>query len=67
VLDCTAERFAQWVSVEVPGFSPDDSWFHLVPGRTRHVTLVGDGTRPRGALHALNGRCSGRVELEERP
>lgn len=67
VLDCTAERFAQWVSVEVPGFSPDDSWFHLVPGRTRHVTLVGDGTRPRGALHALTGRCSGRVELEERP
>ncbi|HLX87950.1 MAG TPA: hypothetical protein VKR22_05800, partial [Acidimicrobiales bacterium] len=39
-LGVTTRRLAQWVSVDVPGFRPDDSWFHLVPGRVRTVELA---------------------------
>ena len=34
MLEVTTRRFAQWVVVDVPGFRPDDSWFHLAPGAT---------------------------------
>jgi len=38
-LSVTTRRLAQWVVVEVPGFRPSDSWFHLAPGATRTLTL----------------------------
>jgi beta-mannosidase len=38
-LDLTADTFAPWVHVEVPGWLPSDDWFHLPPGTTRRVTL----------------------------
>ncbi len=43
-------RFAQSVAVEVEGFLPDDSWFHLPPGGTRTVRLTptGDARDVRG-------------------
>ena len=51
-------RFAQWVAIDLPGFVPSDSWFHLAPGAERTVTLQpagGDGP-PKGRVRALNGR-----------
>jgi beta-mannosidase len=43
-------RFAQSVAIEIDGFLPDDSWFHLAPGGTRIVRLTptGDARGPRG-------------------
>jgi beta-mannosidase len=51
------ERFAQWVRLDIPGFVPADSWFHLAPGTERVVGLAADvaGDRPpRGQVGALN-------------
>jgi len=55
-LEVTTQRFAQWVSVDVPGFRPDDSWFHLLPGGSRAVTLRPSGSAgvPRGHVRAVN-------------
>lgn len=61
VLEVSAQRLARWVSLDVPGFLPADSWFHLAPGAVRRVALQrlatggpGDGV-PRGSVQALNG------------
>lgn len=35
----TTKRLAQWVVVEVPGWRPEDSWFHLAPGTVRKIHL----------------------------
>jgi beta-mannosidase len=55
-LHVTTRRFAQWVSVNAPGYRPSDSWFHLPPGSERIVTLLdGDPAGPpRGRVRALN-------------
>jgi len=65
-LAVTTRRFAQWVVVEVPGFVPSDSWFHLPPGATRTVTLLrSDGAeRPSGLVRALNTETTTRIRLE---
>ena len=42
VVDVTAGRFAQWVVVDVPGYLPEDSWFHLTPGDHKRVALRPD-------------------------
>jgi beta-mannosidase len=67
-LSVTTRRFAQWVVVEVPGFRPSDSWFHLSPGATRTVTLSrvdgsGDGD-PSGHVRALNAPTTARLHRE---
>jgi beta-mannosidase len=58
-------RFAQWVVVEVPGFAPSDSWFHLAPGASRTLTLVPEGgaDRPTGHVRALNALATARIEV----
>jgi beta-mannosidase len=60
-VECATARFAQRVALDVPGWRPADSWFHLPPGRQRRVELRavrgkdGDGGGPlRGELRALN-------------
>jgi beta-mannosidase len=56
------DRFAQWVSFDVPGWWAEDSWFHLVPGVVRRIGLraldVHASTPPRGRLLAVNGARS---------
>jgi beta-mannosidase len=60
-------RFAQWVAIDVPGFAPDDSWFHLAPGGERTVTLrpFVEGKPPRGRVRALNGLYSSPIVIED--
>jgi beta-mannosidase len=56
-LTVSSRRFAEYVSVDVPGFVPDDSWFHLPPGVSRPVLLSpepGTTKPPRGRVRALN-------------
>ncbi len=42
----STRRMAQGVALDVPGWLPSDSWFHLAPGITRTVSLVPDGSVP---------------------
>ena len=71
VLDVTTKRLAQWVVIEVDGYRPTDSWFHLAPGRTVSLGLVPDGgsgsptaSEPSGRVRAVNARASARVTVE---
>jgi beta-mannosidase len=66
-LTVRTRRFAQWIAIEVPGFAPEDSWFHLAPGSERSVMLrplVGS-TSPNGRVHALNCLHSSPVVIEQ--
>lgn len=58
-IDVSTRRFGQWVSVEVPSFEPEDSWFHLPPGRSRTIRLrdLGEASVPRGIVRALNSEA----------
>ena len=54
---------AQWVVVEVPGYRPSDSWFHLAPGSTRTLSLEGGdgGQPPAGQVRAVNAVTTARI------
>jgi len=63
-LSVSTRRFAQFVSVDIPGFRPDDSWFHLQPGGSAVLGLhrVGSGSgAPKGLVRALNSEEVARV------
>ena len=40
LLALSADRFAQSVAIEAPGFGLSDNWFHLAPGLAKTVRLV---------------------------
>ena len=62
-----AERFAQAVAVDAPGWTADDSYFHLAPRVAHTLRLRPRGAPPHAGLRArlrpLNG-APVRVELE---
>jgi len=63
-LTVSTRRFAQYVQVDVPGFLPDDSWFHLPPEGTATTVLrpePGTEGTPRGRVRALNSRATAPV------
>jgi len=73
-LTVSCARLAQWVEVDIPGFRPDDSWFHLVPGRPRSIGLrslgaVGGGAdddgAPRGRVRAVNSTVSAPLSVKD--
>ena len=54
-LEMSTRDLAQWVSVDLDAHEPLDSWFHLAPGATRTIDLLGDpATTPTGVVRALN-------------
>jgi beta-mannosidase len=64
VLEITTTRFAQSVTIEAPGYLPDDDCFHLAPGQTRRVRLRKLEEKPlRGHVTALNSDATGRIEV----
>jgi len=60
-------RFAQWVALEIPGFAPDDSWFHLAPGEERTIVLrpLDGAGLPKGRVRALNSLYSSPIAVEQ--
>jgi beta-mannosidase len=56
--------FAQTVALALPGFMPDDNYFHLEPGSERLIRLVGEVNRPpAGDARALNSAVAARVKV----
>ncbi|MCF6235877.1 MAG: glycoside hydrolase family 2 protein [Gammaproteobacteria bacterium] len=56
-LNLSCEKFLYTVNVDIPGFIPDDNYFHLMPGIKKSVEVirVGDGQKPaKGYVSALN-------------
>jgi beta-mannosidase len=63
-LSISTRHFAQFVSIDVAGFRPSRSWFHLPPGEQAHVALTPEGPEsgsPRGQIRALNTTETARV------
>jgi beta-mannosidase len=62
-------RLAQAVAIEVPGFLPDDSYFHLAPGAERRVLLRASaaGIRLQGVVRPFNAPVPARIVLQAPP
>ncbi|MGO9344334.1 MAG: glycoside hydrolase family 2 protein [Acidimicrobiales bacterium] len=67
LLEIETKRFAEWVVVDVPGYRPDDSWFHLPPGAKRKLRLhpeipqlSAQSSPLSGEVRALNSASSAR-------
>jgi beta-mannosidase len=64
-LEVSTRRFAQWVSIDAPGWRPADSWFHLAPGATRRIELSPESLEspvmpPVGTVRSINSTMSAR-------
>jgi beta-mannosidase len=64
----TSRLFAQWVVVDVPGYTTTDSWFHVAPGTRHEVRLYADNPRstPRGEVRALNSTRPTSIVVENK-
>ena len=63
-LSISTRRFAQFICIDVPGYRPDDSWFHLAPEANRSDALHRDGSdtmTPRGQVRALDSVAAARA------
>ncbi|MEP6899793.1 MAG: glycoside hydrolase family 2 protein, partial [Rhodanobacter sp.] len=63
ILEVSARRYAQSVTISASGFVPDDNGFHLAPGQTRTIVLRAHAPSPssaRGTVSALNGEATAR-------
>ncbi len=67
LLSIRSDRFAQSVFIDVPGYRPDDNYFHLAPGQSREIVLMPEAqVRPgrlRGSALALNSTIPARIEF----
>ncbi len=65
-LSVRSMRFAQAIAVEIRGFVPEDSYFHLAPGAERRVLLQArsNGARPQGLVRPLNAHGPTKVRID---
>ncbi|MCH8621237.1 glycoside hydrolase family 2 protein [Undibacterium sp. TS12] len=66
ILHVSTKKFAQAVSVQIPGLLPEDNYFHLAPGSSRQIRLsaiTGKNVR-QGQLQAQNAVAGVRVEIK---
>jgi beta-mannosidase len=55
-LAISTDCFAQNIEIDVPGFEPEDNWFHLAPAKPRLVPLMGGEGRPAGEIRLAGGK-----------
>jgi beta-mannosidase len=68
VMEIATRDTAQWIAIDIPGFRPDDCWFHLAPATSRMVRLVSEDSGdalPRGYVRALNSLTDAGVRVTE--
>jgi beta-mannosidase len=67
-LRMSCKRFAHAVAVDVPGFTLEDSYFNLIPGSERLVSLHArvPGALPKGFLYPLNAQGPTRITVVPR-
>ncbi len=58
-----ARHFAYGVTIDLPGYRPDDNAFHLAPGQTRVIGLAQDGKPKSGTVTCANAEVGVRVEV----
>lgn len=63
-LEVRSDRLAQWVTVRVPGFEVEDSWFDLPPATPRTLWLRSVGAdHPKGVVGAFNSVRDARIQI----
>ena len=64
-LTIKTRAFSRAIAIDVPGFKPDDDFFHLAPGGVRTIRLTrSSGTRAiRGTVRAVNAAQETRVTV----
>ncbi len=61
----SARKFALGVHFDVPGFEPQDEYFHLAPGGQARVLLRSRaGGEPHGSVHAVNGHAAATIRVD---
>ncbi len=62
-LEISAQRFAYAVTIDLPGFRPDDNGFHLAPGETRVIAMRQVDKPKSGTVTCANAEVGVRVEV----
>jgi beta-mannosidase len=60
-----SDTFLYAVHLDVPGFEPEDNYFHLAPGRAKRVKFTGEAPKFGGFVEALNLRDAVRIVVSE--
>ncbi|MEO8841675.1 MAG: glycoside hydrolase family 2 protein [Kofleriaceae bacterium] len=62
-LTITTKRFAQFVTIDLPGWLPADDGFHLAPNQARVIGLkpTGAAVKP-GTVQAVNAEAGSKIE-----
>ena len=68
LLRVKSQRFAYAVALDLPGFTLEDSYFQLTPGRERTVAVRANvaGAKPRGSVRPLNAQSPTRISVSTR-
>ena len=62
-LRVSAKRFAQYVTIDLPGWLPADDGFHLAPGQDRTIALTKTGAPIKsGTISACNSDATAKIE-----
>jgi beta-mannosidase len=62
VLTVSAHRFAQFVTIDAPGWLPSDDGFHLAPGQRREIAMQRTGAPIRsGTVAAMNSEATAKI------
>jgi beta-mannosidase len=62
VLTVSAERFAQFVTIDAPGWLPSDDGFHLAPGQRRAIAMARTGAPIKaGTIAASNAVATAKI------
>ena len=62
VLTVSAQRFAQFVTIDAPGYLPSDDGFHLAPGQRREIALTRTGAPIKsGTIAASNAEATAKI------
>jgi beta-mannosidase len=64
-MNVRADTLALSVALDIDGFMPSDSYFHVAPGSDREIILVGRGgaSRPSGTVYPLNASQPTRITV----
>lgn len=66
ILELSCEKFLYAVNIEMPGFTPDENYFHLMPGVSKLVkTYRNNGAlgRVKGYISAINMREDAKIKV----
>ncbi|MFZ6719226.1 glycosyl hydrolase 2 galactose-binding domain-containing protein [Undibacterium sp. Ji49W] len=67
ILHLSTQKMAQAVAIQIPGWLPDDNYFHLAPASEKQVILRATGGKQiqTGQVQALNAQGTIRIQIPQ--